>query len=184
MSKCIFHFFFLFQAAAIFYFRKQEYKFNDYLNAQKTKTQCVENTTSPNQPSDTATTTETSTDSTTAAVSETSTSAPNPEDFTVTPGASQCDHTQNSQSSVNLTQEELDEMVKTLVAHLSVNTEDLSSVKRSKISAPDDRASSTTMGYFGITLIGVTFGTIIFLDIGKLVFDIRLAISNIRKFNV
>ena len=80
----------------------------------------------------------------------------------------------------NLTRAELTEVLEGIVRHLSVKTEDLSSVKRSKISAPDERASSTAMGYFSLTFIGVALGTVLLLDLSKLVSDCTLAFGNVK----
>ncbi|KAK3761302.1 hypothetical protein RRG08_014313 [Elysia crispata] len=50
----------------------------------------------------------------------------------------------------SFTIEEMEEAVEKIVTHLSVNRAALSSVKRSKVSAPDDRVSSTTIGMAGM----------------------------------
>ncbi|KAK3742043.1 hypothetical protein RRG08_060127 [Elysia crispata] len=70
-------------------------------------------------------------------------------------------------SNTTLTLKEMEGTVEKIITHLRVNTEELSSVKRSKISAPDDRVSSTTMGMGGIVFIVVVTGLMIVSDIGK-----------------
>ena len=80
-----------------------------------------------------------------------------------------------------LTVEEVEETVEKIITHLSVNKEVLSSYKRRKISAPDDRVSSTTMGMGGIIFIGAVLGLVFISDISKLLYDFRLAFGNIKK---
>ena len=81
----------------------------------------------------------------------------------------------------SFTIEEMEEAVEKIVTHLSVNRAALSSVKRSKVSAPDDRVSSTTIGMAGMVFVGVVLGLIFISDIIKLVYDFRLAFGNIKK---
>ncbi|RUS85336.1 hypothetical protein EGW08_006879, partial [Elysia chlorotica] len=92
-----------------------------------------------------------------------------------------CRRAQSPKTNTTLTQKEVQETVEEIVTHLSVQTEKLSSVTRSKTSAPDDRASSTTMGMGGMVFIGVVFGLIILSDISKILHDLRIAMRNIKK---
>ncbi|KAK3750363.1 hypothetical protein RRG08_060125, partial [Elysia crispata] len=87
-------------------------------------------------------------------------------------------------SNTTLTLKEMEETVEKIITHLRVNTEELSSVKRSKISAPDDRVSSTTMGMGGIVFIVVVTGLMIVSDIGKLVHDLRFALGVTNKSKI
>ncbi|RUS87313.1 hypothetical protein EGW08_004925, partial [Elysia chlorotica] len=80
-----------------------------------------------------------------------------------------------------LTTKEVQETVDEIVNHLSVKTEKLSSVKRSKISAIDDRVSSTTMGMGGLIFIGIVFGFVLVSDMRKLVHDLKIAVGNTCK---
>ena len=78
-------------------------------------------------------------------------------------------------SNANLTRKEVEEALKKIISHLSVEAESLSKVKRSKISAPDERTSSTMMGIGGLVFILVVLGLMLVFDIPKLVQDVRLA---------
>ena len=79
-------------------------------------------------------------------------------------------------TNITLNADELEAILEKIITHLSVNTEALSKVRRAKISAPDDRVSSTTMGLFSLLFIGVTLGLIFMLDINKIVTDIRSSV--------
>ncbi|RUS71797.1 hypothetical protein EGW08_020433, partial [Elysia chlorotica] len=76
------------------------------------------------------------------------------------------------------TKRQVQEKVEEIVTHLSVQPEKLSSVKRSKTSAPDLRASSTTMGLGGIIFIGALFGLLIVSDFSKIVHDLRFFLGS------
>ena len=135
----------------------QDYDYNDYIEAMRSKPVCGE-------------------DSTTTATLISPTTTPE----TVTEDtAPECSHIHFPDTNITLSGEELRKALDQLVAHLTVNAEDLSKVKRSKISAPDDRVSSTTVGLFSITFIGVITGLVIVLDVSKLVSDCRLAVGNL-----
>ena len=73
----------------------------------------------------------------------------------------------------NRTNEELLEILqpvlKKLENELKVQNTKLSSYKRKKISAPDDRKSSNTIGYFGIAFIATVFGLLVIADVTKLI---------------
>ncbi|GFR66094.1 hypothetical protein ElyMa_001962100 [Elysia marginata] len=84
-------------------------------------------------------------------------------------------------TNVTFTTEEVEESVEKIVTHLSVKPETLSSVKRSKISAPDDRVSSATMGMGGVAFIGLVLGLVILSDVVKILSDIRLAWAILTK---
>ncbi|GFS19614.1 hypothetical protein ElyMa_006877400, partial [Elysia marginata] len=79
-----------------------------------------------------------------------------------------------------LSTKEIEETKDKIINHLKVETEALSSFKRSKISAPDQRASSTSMGIFGLGFITIILVVVIVSDISKLLLDIKLALANIR----
>ncbi|CAG2204407.1 unnamed protein product [Mytilus edulis] len=74
-----------------------------------------------------------------------------------------------SARGMNLTFEELREMLKPdldfLKKELGVNKYNTSRMRRSKISAPDDRISATSVGYVGVVFICIITVMIVFLDI-------------------
>ena len=96
-------------------------------------------------------------------------------------GPPRCREVRIPQTNKTLTSEEVEETVEKIIMNLIVNRGALSSVKRSKISAPDNRVSSTTMGLAGIVFTVLVFGLIFISDISKLVHDFRLAFGNIKK---
>ncbi|KAK3764723.1 hypothetical protein RRG08_042033 [Elysia crispata] len=83
--------------------------------------------------------------------------------------------------NTTFSKKEVEEIVEKLIVHLRVKAEDLSKVKRSKTSAPDDRVSSTTMGMGGIVFIAVVLGLVFVSDISKLLKDLRMAIRDVKK---
>ena len=100
----------------------------------------------------------------------------------ITPhGSPRCREVRVPLTNTTLTMKELEEAVEKIIDHLSVNIEELSSVKRSKISAPDDRVSSTTMGMGGIVFIVVVLGLVFVSDVSKLVHDLRSALGGTKK---
>lgn len=96
------------------------------------------------------------------------------------PEVTQCPVTPNT-TEVTMTSSELEEALEQITTHLTVEKSSLSSTKRAKESAPDERASSTSMGYFSLSLIGAFLGLVIVSDFGKLFIDMKLAIRNIKS---
>ena len=117
------------------------------------------------------------------AQSDTSTASNGNEDISSS-GPPRCREVRVPLTNTTLTLKELEEAVEKIIDHLSVNTEDLSSVKRSKISAPDNRVSSTTMGMGGIVFIVVVLGLVFVSDVSKLVHDLRSALGGTKKSKV
>ena len=117
------------------------------------------------------------------AQSDTSTASNGNEDISSS-GPPRCREVRVPLTNTTLTMKELEEAVEKIIDHLSVNIEDLSSVKRSKISAPDDRVSSTTMGMGGIVFIVVVLGLVFVSDVSKLVHDLRSALGGTKKSKV
>ena len=99
----------------------------------------------------------------------------------IAPTGQPCREIRYPLTNTTLTMDEVEETVEKIIMYLTVNTKELSSHKRSKISAPDDRVSSTVIGMGGIIFIGVTFGLIFVSDIGKLICDLRLAMSDLKS---
>jgi len=60
------------------------------------------------------------------------------------------------------------EIVDQLVKNLTVDKTDLSSEQRKLTSANDERSSSQTIGTVGVAILSVVFGSIILLDIVRL----------------
>ena len=146
----------------------QEYDVQEYVNFITAKHQCGQDSTITTMSPETTTSETYSTTDTTGPSNTPS-------------GLVTCLEAQYEPSNVTLTEEELQNVLDQIVANLSVNTDDLSKVRRSKISAPDDRASSTTVGLFGISFVGVVLGLVFILDLSKLVSDIRLGFAKMRR---
>ncbi|KAK3803132.1 hypothetical protein RRG08_060104 [Elysia crispata] len=90
----------------------------------------------------------------------------------------------------SLTNEELEEALEEITTRLTVKKAALSSVKRTKVSAPDQRASSTSMGYFSLSFIGVFLGLVIespssvfTSEFGRVLMELCSGIPNIRESN-
>ncbi|GFR85615.1 hypothetical protein ElyMa_000700700 [Elysia marginata] len=96
------------------------------------------------------------------------------------PEVTQCPTLIPNATAVTMTTEELEEALEEITQHLTVETSSLSSVRRTKESAPDERASSTSMGYFSLVFICVFLGLLILSDCRKLYVDLRTAVENIR----
>ena len=78
-------------------------------------------------------------------------------------------------NTIALTKVELEEVLRHITAHLSVTTDDLSKVRRSKTSEPDHRASSTILGLFSIAFICLTLGLILVSDLSTLIYHVATA---------
>ena len=63
---------------------------------------------------------------------------------------------------------------------LLVLQETLSATIRKKESAPDERKSSTGIGYLGITMMVVVFGSLVLLDLTSLCAHFKMAASNVK----
>ena len=100
------------------------------------------------------------------------------------PGPPPCSEIRNPLTNTTLTMEEVEETGRRLVSQLSVKTETLSSVRRSKISAPDDRVSCAVMGMTGILFVGIAFGLIFFLDASNIVHHLRFAICRSKNTQI
>ncbi|ESP00029.1 hypothetical protein LOTGIDRAFT_230983 [Lottia gigantea] len=74
-------------------------------------------------------------------------------------------------------EEKRDEAKKELI----VEKKNLSAVVRKKISAPDERDSSTGMGYFGIAAISIVLGGLILADVSAMIKDAKLMVDNLRS---
>ncbi|ESO95091.1 hypothetical protein LOTGIDRAFT_160854 [Lottia gigantea] len=73
----------------------------------------------------------------------------------------------------------IQEIIDHLVTNLTVNTGSLSSTRREKTSAPDDRPTAISVGFFGIMIILIVIAAIIFQDVAAVSFLITKAV--IRK---
>ena len=58
--------------------------------------------------------------------------------------------------------------------------ETLSATIRKKESAPDERKSSTGIGFLGITMMVVVFGSLVLLDLTSLCAHFKMAASNVK----
>ena len=96
-------------------------------------------------------------------------------------GPPRCREVRIPLTNTTLTTKEVEETVEKIITHLSVKKEALSSVKRSKISAPDDRVSSTTMGMGGMVFIGVVLGLVFVSDVSRLLYHLRAALGGIKR---
>ena len=75
--------------------------------------------------------------------------------------------------------EKMEEVLEEIVTNLSMKKVDLSAMKRKKVSAPDSRTSSTSMGYLSLSLLGVLFGLLILSDCPRLIQDTRSGMRTI-----
>lgn len=64
--------------------------------------------------------------------------------------------------------------------HLIKPKDTLSATVRKKISAPDERKSSTGLGYMGISMLAVVFGGLVLLDLASLIAHAKIAYNNIK----
>ncbi|RUS71019.1 hypothetical protein EGW08_021221, partial [Elysia chlorotica] len=96
--------------------------------------------------------------------------------------SSACEATTASPASTPgpLTSEQLENVLEEITTRLTVPKAGLSSVKRTKVSVPDHRVSSTSMGYFSLVFIAAFLGLVIVSDLRKLFVDMRIATRNIR----
>ena len=90
-------------------------------------------------------------------------------------------HCPASINTETLGSDSLISVLNSLVTELTVETELLSSTRRKKESAKDDRPSAQFVGYLGIALIATFFISIVALDIGALYNDVLTLISNISN---
>ncbi|XP_071082673.1 mucin-22-like [Haliotis cracherodii] len=77
----------------------------------------------------------------------------------------------------NITQQELEILVKHLQAHLRILPNGTSKAIRRKISAPDDRPSSKTFGVTGCTCLSLCFVVLLLADIPRIIRHLRGSIS-------
>ena len=75
---------------------------------------------------------------------------------------------------------ELLEIVEETKKKLTVVKTNLSATVRRKTSAPDPRPTSMTMGYFGVSMLTITFGGLVLLDCSSLVGDFKMMFYNLR----
>ncbi|XP_046357716.2 chitinase-like protein PB1E7.04c [Haliotis rufescens] len=73
----------------------------------------------------------------------------------------------------NITQQELEILVKHLQAHLRILPNGTSKAIRRKISAPDDRPSSKTFGVTGCTCLSLCFVVLLLADIPRIIRHLR-----------
>lgn len=52
---------------------------------------------------------------------------------------------------------------------------------RKKVSAKDDRASATTVGWAAVVWLGTMIGAIVLLDISSVVRDLKVLVNNLRQ---
>lgn len=62
-----------------------------------------------------------------------------------------------------------------------METETLTSATTKKISAGDKRQSAANIGYVGVGLFALVFGTIIILDVTALLRDAKIFLANLRE---
>ncbi|KAL5011802.1 hypothetical protein ScPMuIL_010353 [Solemya velum] len=86
--------------------------------------------------------------------------------------------------SPNITKEEkrelIEENIKEIKKDLQVDKDNITAVIAKKISAKDERTSSVGMGILAISLLVLTFGGILLLDVTSLIHDFKLLVSNIK----
>ncbi|XP_033724559.1 integumentary mucin C.1-like [Pecten maximus] len=87
-------------------------------------------------------------------------------------------------SMINTSLINLQEEIEKLKDLLTVKKSTTSLYKRKFISVKDDRVSSTSIGYVGVTLLILSFGTIIVLDFPVLVNQIKIAFRGHSKHRV
>ncbi|XP_070197346.1 uncharacterized protein [Littorina saxatilis] len=82
------------------------------------------------------------------------------------------------------TEDEKDKFVedhkKEVEKELIVPKETLSATVRKKESAPDERKSSTSIGYLGITMMAAVFGGLVLMDLTSLLAHIKMALTNVK----
>ncbi|XP_076447114.1 uncharacterized protein LOC143284298 [Babylonia areolata] len=88
---------------------------------------------------------------------------------------------QRSSASTSMPPESLTSVLSSIVSELSVDRQNLSSTRRKKISAEDDRPSAQTVGYFGVAIIVATGLGIVILDSGALYRDIKKLLASCKK---
>lgn len=64
-------------------------------------------------------------------------------------------------------------LLSSIVHDLTVSKDNISAVRRKKISMPDERRSAQTMGYIGVVVIVTVILGIVVLDFGALLKDIK-----------
>jgi len=74
-----------------------------------------------------------------------------------------------------------EEVVEQLVQNLTIERSDLSSVRRKKTSAQDDRKSSQTFGVVGVIVISIVCGSVVLLDIPKVILNVKRLCRNSKK---
>ncbi|KAL8616806.1 hypothetical protein ACOMHN_017843 [Nucella lapillus] len=87
---------------------------------------------------------------------------------------------QRIQPTTSLPPASLSSVIKSIVKELSVDKTQLSSVRRKKVSAEDDRPSAQTVGYFGVAIIIATAVGIVILDSGALYRDVKRLIASCK----
>ncbi|KAL8573377.1 hypothetical protein ACOMHN_032392 [Nucella lapillus] len=74
----------------------------------------------------------------------------------------------------------LEEHKQEVKKELIVPTETLSATIRKKESAPDERPSSTSIGYLGVTMMVLVFGGLVLMDLTSLLTHVKIAAFNIK----
>lgn len=82
----------------------------------------------------------------------------------------------------NLTKEKIDRIVEEIKKELTVEKGNLSSSIRKKISAKDNRPSSTGIGSVGIVFFVIVFGGLILSDVSAIYQHLIILKNNIRGF--
>ncbi|KAL4218268.1 hypothetical protein ACF0H5_023004 [Mactra antiquata] len=82
--------------------------------------------------------------------------------------------------SQNYTDEEIQVVVEQIQQKLKVSKEELSSSIRKKTSAPDDRTSAQAVGYVGLVFLVVSLCSIVLLDVGTLVREMKIFCNALR----
>ncbi|WAQ99352.1 FCGBP-like protein [Mya arenaria] len=95
-----------------------------------------------------------------------------------------CSWAEKYEREKNLTMDELEEAYeeknKQLESDLKVETDELSSVSAEKESASDERQSAASIGYLGIAMFVLVFGTIFILDLSALARDAIILFGNLN----
>uniref|UniRef100_A0A2C9LXQ4 IgGFc-binding protein N-terminal domain-containing protein n=1 Tax=Biomphalaria glabrata TaxID=6526 RepID=A0A2C9LXQ4_BIOGL len=76
---------------------------------------------------------------------------------------------------------EIVEMTSSIQKELEIDKSETSANKRTLISAPDERRSAQTIGYFGVAIFVTVFAGIVFLDFNYLAKDVIKIIKFIKK---
>ncbi|XP_053400721.1 uncharacterized protein LOC123557840 [Mercenaria mercenaria] len=96
-----------------------------------------------------------------------------------------CSWVKKYEEQKNLTHDELVEAqqddIQQLQNELQVDEDSLQTATAEKESASDERQSAANIGYIGICMFGVVFGTIFIMDISSLVRDLRILFANLRE---